>query len=172
LIDADRRLTAVRLMIAMMVASVVVHLCCEEWTTTWPVETSAKGAHKSPSVFVAKSAVEQEIASSVNGHETIENISKCSQNGLFVRLRRWIVKNVVNERGSRGQLTNQEHDDDGNQRDGDADLVRSSAFLPIGPDDRLTMSHHLSNFLTLTHRMNQERIKHNEQRQWQQNLHT
>lgn len=81
------------------------------------------------------------------------------------------MKNVVNERRRRRELAHQEHDDDGDQRDGDADFVGGSAFLTVRPsDDRLALRHYLTKFLTLAHRMDQERIEDDEQRQWQQNL--
>lgn len=75
------------------------------------------------------------------------------------------MKNVVNERGSRGQLTNQEHNDDSYQRDGDADLIGSGTFLPVALRDCLPLCHYLAEFLTLTYRMDQERIKDDKQRQ-------
>lgn len=80
------------------------------------------------------------------------------------------MKNVVNERRRRRELAHQEHDDDGDQRDGDADFVGGSPFLTVRPDDRLPLRHDLAKLLTLAHRMDQERIEDDEQRQWQQHL--
>lgn len=49
-----------------------------EEKTSGPVDAATKGAHKSASVLVAEGAVEQEITSGIDGHETIEDVAKSS----------------------------------------------------------------------------------------------
>lgn len=138
-----------------------------------PIKTSAKRPHKSPPVFVAEGAVEQEITGGVDRDEAIENIAQGPENGLFVRLRFRFVKDFVDEGGGRRQLADQEHDDDSDQSHRDADLVGGGPFLAVARSaDCLTLGHYLTKFLTLTHRLDQERVKDDEQRQRQQHLPT
>lgn len=167
--ESDRRLstmaiTSAVVMITVMVA--VIDLSEERHGmdgTGRPVQTSAECQHKSATVFIAERTIEDEITGGVDRHQAVEYVAQRPENGLLVRLRFRFVEDFVDERGGRRQLAHQEHDHDGNQRDGDADLVGRRPLLSIAADDRLALRHHLAQFLTLAHRVNQERIEDDEQ---------
>ena len=72
--------------------------------------------------------------------------------------------NLIDESSSGGQLADEEHDDDGDEGDGDADLVGGGALLAIAG----RMGHENAQFLALTHRLDEERVENDEQRQRQQ----
>jgi len=74
------------------------------------------------------------------------------------------VEYLVNESGGGGQLTNEEHDDDCDESDRDTYLVGSGAFLAIAG----RMGHQKAELLALTHRLDEERVEDDEQRQRQQ----
>lgn len=172
LVHSNRSLSAVIDLIAVVTA-IVVDLREKGHRmdgTGRPVETPTEGPHKSATVLVAEGAVEHKITSSIDGNETVENVAQGSKNGFFVRLRLRSVEDFVYERRCSWQLAHQEHDDDSDEGHRDADLVGSGPLLPVAPDNCLTLSHDLAKFLALANRMDEERIKDDEQRQWQQHL--
>ena len=84
--------------------------------TGWLVEAAKEGQHESSSVLVAESAVQNEIAGRVQSNQTVENVSKSPEYGLFVWSQFCYVEYLfVDQGGGRWQLTKDEHDDDGDK---------------------------------------------------------
>ena len=91
------------------------------------VEAAKEGQHESSSVLVAESAVQNEIAGRVQSNQTVENVSKSPEDGLFVWSQFRYVEYLVDQGGGRGQLANDDDDDD----DDDVLVILSSPVVAL-----------------------------------------
>ena len=115
--------------------------------TGWLVEAAKEGQHESSSVLVAESAVQNEIAGRVQSNQTVENVSKSPENGIFVWSQFCYVEYLVDQGGGRGQLANDEHDNDGDECARDFQFACSCLLFPLR--DILLSSHSSVEMLTL-----------------------
>ena len=127
-------------------------------------EAATEGQHEGASVLVAEGAVQQEIAGGVDGNKKVEDVAQAEKQSFFVSIAARGLENFVDQRGGCWQLTNEEHHHHGDQSDCDADLVMSCPILTLA---RLSC-HGPAKILTLAHRLYEERVEDDEQRQRQQ----
>lgn len=137
--------------------------------TRRPVEAPAEREHERAPVLVAERAIEQKVARGVERHEEIENVAEGSEQRVGVRIRLRLVEDLVDERGRSGRLANEKHHDDGDERDGDADLVGGGPLFAVASHP-LALGHRLAQLLAPAHRLDEERVEDDEQRQRKQYL--
>lgn len=90
------------------------------------LEAVAEEYHECFTVLFRQKTVQNEVASRIDGHEEVEDISKGQHKRVLVSVGLKLANRRVQNHGRRGNLAEEEKNNDRNQHDGYASLLRRS----------------------------------------------